>query len=136
MVRISRGIHSATLIGRDHDVARRAKHLTRTLQEPISQLQGVHGRDFRRAFSSHGDVHGRKIPFPVPRKYVDDPSQSAATVEAGGPATQNFHCANRLAGNASPIDPSTKRIIEWNAVVQDQGATGAAGADAAERYSL
>src|SRR3954467_9236772 len=67
---------------------------------------------------------------------MDAPAERVAAVEGGRAAAQDFDALDGGARDAAPINPPAERVVERNAVEEDDGATRPACADAAQRDSL
>jgi hypothetical protein len=67
---------------------------------------------------------------------LDDSRERGAPVEVRRPAPQHLDPVDRRAGNPAPVDPPAERIVQGDAVLQDERAAGAAAGEAAHRRAL
>ena len=67
---------------------------------------------------------------------VDDAAEGAGAVEIGAAPGGNGDGVERVGGDFVPVDPSAEGIVQGDVVLEDEGAAGGGGAEAAERDAL
>ena len=67
---------------------------------------------------------------------VDDAAERAGAVEIGAAAGGDGDGFDGLGGDFVPVDPSAEGIVHGDVVLEDEGAAGGSGAEAAQRYAL
>ncbi len=67
---------------------------------------------------------------------LNDSGHGVAAVKIGSAATHDFDGRDGGAWNAVPVDPTAEGIDERDAIGEDEGATGGAAAEAAQRDAL
>ena len=67
---------------------------------------------------------------------VDHAPERIASIKTRCAAAKHFHGAYRFPGKMPPVNPSPKRIIQWNAIFRDKSTAGPAGAYSSQGNSL
>src|SRR5690349_11377640 len=70
------------------------------------------------------------------RRDVYHTAKRVAAVERGRAAAQDFYAVDGGTRDSAPVNPAAERVIERDAVGEDNGPAGPARADAAQRDSL
>ena len=71
-----------------------------------------------------------------PRHELDDAAQGPGAVEVRRPAPQHLDALEGEAGHSRPVDPAAERVVEREAVGEDEGAARPARPEPPQRHAL
>ena len=69
-------------------------------------------------------------------KEIDGAAHGQVAEDAGGSASRNLHARQIFRREPGPVHPTSERIVEGNAIKQDQSAGSAGRSDSAQRNAL
>ena len=129
-------IHAAALIFGDKGVSVGVENLAAECGFPSVFLRTSPNGKLWRILVSVGSFERDTGWLRRARENLDHSAEGIAAVETGGAFLGDLDVGDRLAGDTVPVDPCAERVVERNSILENQSTARAAGAEAAQRYTL
>src|SRR5438046_5626035 len=124
VLRIGGRVDGSLLSLRNKDEASGMKYLRRTKQVPASQLPGVDAGKLSSGLIASGKFARKQVPPRRNLNHIDHTAKRITSIKTRRAAAQNFDGVYGFPWYMAPVNPSAKRIIQRNAVLEDQSAAG------------
>ena len=136
MARAGTNIDGAAVGFGDEHVAISVENFGGEGPDPLAFLAAGPQRELRSILIAVGSLERNAAGVGGARDELDYASERVAAVEARSSLLGDFDSGNGFGGDAIPENPAAEWIVEWDAILQDEGATGTVCAEATKRNSL
>jgi len=134
--RRGRGVDRSPGRGLDGDVAIGAERLRSQACRPAAPALGHEEAALRRLLLAVGRLDRKGRLRGLPAEELDHAPEGGAAIEVRSRAAQHLDPAEGEPGDSAPVDPAAERIVQGDAVRQDQGPARAARPQPPERHPL